>query len=82
MISGQDGSDPMLVTQKDMILTPCWSPEGDKIAFITTDINLAVIDRNGKNYKIINAIHGACMEPKWSNDGNYILYARASFELK
>lgn len=81
VIANQDGSDPRVILNKNQISAPCWSPNGDKIAFITTDINLAVIDRNGENYKIINVFPEACMEPKWSNDGKYILYCRALFYM-
>jgi Tol biopolymer transport system component len=79
VISDQDGTNQQVIVHKDLILTPCWSPTGDKIAFITEDNNLAVIDRSGENYKIINVTPGACVEPKWSNDGNYILYSRVLF---
>ena len=74
-----DGSNPNVIIHQNQVMSPCWSPDGEKIAFVTEDSDLAVIDRNGGNYKTINKIPGACMEPKWSNDGNYILYYRAVF---
>ena len=75
----QDGLNQNVIIHKDRITSPYWSPNGDKIVFVTEESNLAIIDKNGDNYKIINEIPGACMEPKWSNDGNYILYYRAIF---
>lgn len=75
----QDGLNPNVIVHKDNITSPYWSPNGDKIVFVTEESNLAIIDKNGDNYKIINEISGACMEPQWSNDGNYILYYRALF---
>ncbi len=79
IICDKDGSSPNIIMHKDMINSPFWSPNGDKIVFVTEESNLAIIDKNGDNYKIINEIPGACMEPKWSSDGNYILYYRAKF---
>lgn len=82
VITDQDGSDQRVIIHKNQISAPCWSPNGDKIVFITDDSDVAVIDKNGENFKIINEIPGACKEPIWSNDGNYILYSRALFYLK
>jgi Tol biopolymer transport system component len=82
VITDQDGSSRRVILHKTLISSPCWSPTGDKIAFITGDSDLGVIDRNGENFKIINEIPGACKEPQWSNDGNYILYTRAIFNMK
>ncbi|MFB6341066.1 hypothetical protein ACE1ET_05070 [Saccharicrinis sp. FJH62] len=75
----EDGLNQNVIIHKEKIESPCWSPNGDKIAFVTEGSNLAMIDRNGENYKVINEIPGACMTPIWSNDGNYILYYRALF---
>jgi len=82
VITDQDGSERRVILHQSLISTPCWSPKGDRIVFITEDSDLAVIDKNGENFKIINEIPGACKEPRWSNDGNYILYCRALFYLK
>jgi Tol biopolymer transport system component len=54
---------------------------GDKIVFLTGESDLAVIDKTGENFQIINEIPGACMEAKWSRDGKYILYCRALFYM-
>lgn len=79
VICDQDGLSPKVLKHTNRISSPFWSPNGDKIVFVTEDSNLAIIDKNGDNYRIINEIPGACMEPKWSNDGNYIIYYRAIF---
>jgi len=75
----QDGLSQRVIIHKDMITSPYWSPNGGKIVFVTEESNLAITDKNGDNYKTINEIPGACMEPIWSNDGNFILYYRAIF---
>ena len=76
-----DGSNSKVILHKNRISSPFWSPNGNNIVFVTDDSNLAIIDKNGKNYKIINEIPEACMDPIWSNDGNYILYYRAIFYI-
>jgi Tol biopolymer transport system component len=81
VISDQDGSNRRVILHQGRISTPHWSPKGDRIVFITEDSDLAVIDRNGENFEIINEIRGACLEPRWSDDGKYILYCRAIFYL-
>ncbi len=77
----EDGLNQNLIIHKDKIESPYWSPNGDKIVFVTEESNLAIIDKNGNNYKIINEISDACWKPQWSNDGNYILYYRAFYDL-
>lgn len=79
ILANPDGLSRNVILHKNKITSPCWSPKGDKIVFVTEVSNIAIIDKNGDNYIIINEIPGACMEPKWSNDGKYILYYRAIF---
>lgn len=81
IISGSDGKNSQVILHRTHLDNPCWSPTGDKIAFITDNSDLAIIDKTGDNYKIINKISQNCMEPKWSPDGKYILYYRAVFYL-
>ena len=71
-----DASDKKTIFHQQYINTPTWSPDGTKIAFITENSDLAVIDIDGDNYKVLNNIPGACMKPIWSPDGKYILYNR------
>ncbi len=78
-LMNSDGSKQKTIIHKNNINSPCWSPNGKQITFITDNSNLAIIDINGNNYRIINEIPGACMEPLWSPDGKYILYYRAVF---
>jgi Tol biopolymer transport system component len=81
VIANQDGTNPRVILHATRISEPCWSPQGDKIAFITVNSDVVVIDTNGENYEIINKLPGACMGPTWSNDGNYILYYRAIINM-
>jgi Tol biopolymer transport system component len=59
------------------IYNPCWSPMGNMITFINENLDLAIVDKNGENYRIINEIPGACIKPIWTSDGKFILYYRA-----
>lgn len=79
ILTDADASDKKTILHQKSINTPVWSPDGTKIAFITENSDLAVIDIDGDNYKVLNNIPGACMTPIWSPDGNYILYNRAIF---
>jgi Tol biopolymer transport system component len=74
-----DGTDKKVILHKNYINTPNWSPTGNQIAFITESSNVAIVDKSGLNYKVINEKLNYCMNPLWSNDGKYILYYRAVF---
>jgi len=67
------------ILHMDYITHPCWSPLGNMITFINENSDLAIVDRNGENYRIINEIPGACIKPIWTSDGKFILYYRAIF---
>ncbi len=82
VITDQEGLVPRVILHQSLIASPFWSPTGDRIVFITEDSDVATINKNGGNYKILNEIPGACLEPKWSHDGNYILYYRAIYYLR
>lgn len=79
ILTHADASSNKTILHQKSISTPVWSPDGTKIAFITEDSDLAIIDIDGENYKVLNNIPGACMMPIWSPDGKYILYNRAIY---
>jgi len=79
IVCDKDGLNSKTILHKDKITSPFWSPNGNKLVFVTEDSNIATTDQNGEDYRIINEIPGACMQPIWSPDGNYILYYRAIF---
>ena len=81
VIIDAEGMDQNVILHKNQIITPYWSPDGERIVFVTEGLDLAIIDKDGSNYKKINEIPGACMEPKWSSDGKYIVYYRAVYFL-
>lgn len=81
VITSPDGLNSKVILRKNHLDSPCWSPNGDKVVFVTENSDLAIIDKTGDNYKIINELPGACHDPQWSSDGKYILYGRAINEL-
>lgn len=79
VLMNSKGLNLNVILHKDNISSPYWSPMGNTITFITENSNLAIVEKDGDNYRIINEIPGACMNPLWSSDGKFILYYRAIF---
>lgn len=67
-----DGTNPIKLTDgTPRIESLFWSPDGTKIAFMSMDDRLFVIDAEGTNSIEI----GACdIEPCWSSDGEKLVY--------
>jgi dipeptidyl aminopeptidase/acylaminoacyl peptidase len=55
-----------------------WSPDGARIAFITTDANdqpqIALAAADGSGARIITNAHGPLQTPRWSPDGTRIAF--------
>jgi len=78
-----DGTDRKQLgenTGKGVVFSPCWSPDGRKIAYSQmalggggppTDADLMVMDADGKNAKLL----AKGLIPAWSPDGKKILYS-------
>ena len=79
IVTNIDGSIQKTILHQASISSPIWSPDGNKIAFIDENSDLALIDYDGKNLKVLNTIPGCCLNPIWSLNGNFILYYRAIF---
>jgi DNA-binding winged helix-turn-helix (wHTH) protein len=73
--SRSDGSERMQLTYPPMeVWEPFISPDGTKIAFDSVgDNSVCVIDVNGGSPRTISA---SAFSPKWSPDGNSVVYNR------
>lgn len=66
---------------KDLALAPAewgasWSPDGRQLAFPTTGSALAVINRDGSHFRILDRRAADEILPAWSPDGRRIAYVR------
>lgn len=94
LLMNSDGTDSrILFTHPEKsALDPVWSPQGDKIAFAygnffqtikgkaTADI--AIIDSDGSNLKILTDSSGNYGFPSWSPNGKSIVYRASSDSMK
>jgi Tol biopolymer transport system component len=56
---------------------PAWSPDGTRIAFVSTNgfgTGIALIDVDGRNYRPLNAPTQINETPRWSPDGTQIVF--------
>ena len=72
---------PLLTDQGALVLGrfPSWSPNGQKIAFDTTEQNIFVINPDGSDLEQLtypNPNFGGSTRPDWSPDGRQIAFVR------
>jgi len=71
-----DTWDARQVTQGANDIQPAWSPDGNKIAYVTyssNDWEIRVINADGSNPQVI-VRSGGCGSPDWSPDGSRLVF--------
>ena len=77
MPTGRGAVRPRLTSSISVEASPCWSPDGREIAFVSDEtgvpkINIISID--GRNRRVLKALGSDAVTPDWSSD-NKIVYA-------
>lgn len=85
LMSG-DGSDQRQLTNlKDGACQPDWSPDGNRIAFVSPcekrdtrypESNIFIINTDGSNLTILDTGYGGNYSPAWSPDGTKIAFTK------
>jgi Tol biopolymer transport system component len=72
--SDADGSNPLQMTSFDKGIpgTPRWSPDGKWIAF---DLQIYLIDAEGRNLHMVASGNYEDVVPEWSRDGTAVYFA-------
>lgn len=85
-IMNGDGSNQRQITNlKDGACQPDWSPDGNRIAFVSPckkrdtrypESNVFIINTDGSNLTILDAGYGGNYSPAWSPDGARIAFTK------
>lgn len=75
MAQPRGASEPVKLIQWEVgLMTPVWSPSGDKIAVTTDNFRgIMVADADGGNLRQLTALPGAGYKMQWSADGSQLL---------
>jgi Periplasmic component of the Tol biopolymer transport system len=94
LLMNSDGTNSRLLFThpEKSALAPVWSPQGDKIAFAfgsffqtikgKAKADIAIINNDGSNLKILTDSTGNYGFPSWSPDGKSIVYRASSDSMK
>jgi Tol biopolymer transport system component len=76
------GLNVRLVSTKQRVVQPEWSPDGEHIAYVnnaSAQLILYVADADGRHTRVVtDQPDSSDFDPKWSPDGRYIAYTTTS----
>lgn len=80
-VSGLDGKEPAPLTtyEADKLEAPSWSPDGERIAFVTNkDRNdeIYIVNADGSNEVRFTENNGSDSNPVWLNDGSGLIWSQ------
>ncbi|WP_348760428.1 Tol-Pal system beta propeller repeat protein TolB [uncultured Salinisphaera sp.] len=84
VVADYDGSQPSTIySSKDPVMSPAWSPNGDRIAYVAFDVykgtsSVRIQNLASGQARTISAGHGVNGAPAWSPDGQQIAYAKSA----
>lgn len=72
--------------------SPCWSPDGREIAFVSDETGVPkinIISADGRNRRVLKSVGSDAVTPDWSGDGKIVyatrvegVYTIAVYDLK
>jgi len=78
-INFDEGNIEQLTFDKAIATSPSWSPDGEKIVFVSDKTGvrkLYIMDKNGDNIQLISKGRGVYDKPSWSPDGRLISFVK------
>ena len=84
VVADYDGSQPSTIySSKDPVMSPAWSPSGDRIAYVAFDVykgtsSVRIQNLSSGQARTISAGHGVNGAPTWSPNGQEIAFAKSA----
>ena len=75
------GGTAARITTSNGSSNPAYSPDGSKIAFVSTNNQVFVMNADGSGRRQVTTSNTAKTEPTWSADGSRIAYVSNSFDV-
>lgn len=68
-----DGTEPRQLTSDLQVISAVWSSTGQKIAYVTRDFKLFIIEANGLGQILVTS-NSSLEHPSWSHDDQWLAY--------
>jgi Tol biopolymer transport system component len=76
MVIDADGTDPMVISNREDVAQIAWSPDGTRVAFSSDwGISMAHADGSGSHLVVESIAGRTLLHPAWSPDGTRLAYA-------